>query len=98
MFQYRQVLVRMRAGDSVREIARSGLMGRDELGALHALAKQHGWLNANIELPDDATVVAAVGEGRQASSTVPSVEPYREVVKRWIGAVRAALTRYKCFL
>ena len=30
MFQYRQVLVRLRAGDSVREIARSGLMGRDK--------------------------------------------------------------------
>ena len=99
MFQYRQVLVRMRAGDSVREIARSGLMGRDKLGALHALAKQHGWLNANIELPDDATVVAAVGEGGQASSTVSSVEPYREVVKRWFGtgvqgrAIHAALKR-----
>ena len=30
MFQYRQVLVRLRAGDTVREIARSGLMGRDK--------------------------------------------------------------------
>ena len=36
MFQYRQVLVRLRAGDSVREIARSGLMGRDKLGELRA--------------------------------------------------------------
>jgi len=26
MFQYRQVLVRLRAGDAVREIARSGLL------------------------------------------------------------------------
>ena len=36
MFQYRQVLVRLRAGDTVREIARSGLMGRDKLGELRA--------------------------------------------------------------
>jgi len=28
MYQYRQVLLRMRQGDSDREIARSGLMGR----------------------------------------------------------------------
>ena len=40
MFQYRQVLVRMRAGDSVRQIARSGLMGRDKLGVLRAVALQ----------------------------------------------------------
>jgi hypothetical protein len=28
MYQYRQILVRMRQGDSDRDIARSGLMGR----------------------------------------------------------------------
>ena len=52
--------MRLRAGDSVREIARSGLMGR---GKLDAVAKKHGWLDAGIELPDDVTVVAAAGEG-----------------------------------
>ncbi|MFT7775305.1 hypothetical protein [Roseateles sp.] len=31
MFQYRQVLVRLRAGDTAREIARSGLLGRDKI-------------------------------------------------------------------
>ena len=46
MFQYRQVLVRLRAGDTVREIARSGLMGRDKLGELRSVAQQHGWLDA----------------------------------------------------
>ena len=38
MFQYRQVLVRLRAGDTTRQIARSGLMGRDKLGELRTLA------------------------------------------------------------
>ncbi len=41
MFQYRQVLVRWRAGDSIRELAPSGpidLMGRDKLGELRAVA------------------------------------------------------------
>ena len=38
MFEYRHALVRLRAGDTVREIARNGLMGRDRLGALRALA------------------------------------------------------------
>ena len=43
MFQYRHVLVRLRAGDTVREIARSGLMGRDRLSALRTLAEAQGW-------------------------------------------------------
>ena len=33
MYQYRQVLTRMRLGDSDRAIARTGLMGREKAGA-----------------------------------------------------------------
>ena len=42
MFQCRHALVRLRTGDTAREIARSGLMGRDRLGALRALAQAQG--------------------------------------------------------
>jgi hypothetical protein len=38
MFQYRQVLVRMRQGDSDRDIARSKLMGRPKAAALYVVA------------------------------------------------------------
>lgn len=100
MFQYRQVLVRLRAGDTVREIARSGLMGRDKLGVLRALAEQRGWLDASAELPEDAAVAAAVsGASRRASTTISSVEPHREVVRSWFDAgvqgraIHAALRR-----
>ena len=89
MFQYRQVLVRLRAGDSLRDVARSGLMGRDKLGVLRAVALQHGWLDANAELADDAAIAAAMsgsGDKPRASSTISSVEPHREVVRRWFEA------------
>ena len=33
MFQYRQVLVRLRQGDSDRDVARAGLMGRPKVAA-----------------------------------------------------------------
>jgi hypothetical protein len=39
MFQYRQVLVRLRAGDTTRQIARSGLMGRDKAGERNRLVQ-----------------------------------------------------------
>jgi hypothetical protein len=104
MFQYRQVLVRLRAGDSVREVARSGLMGRDKLGELRSVAQQHGWLDAASDVPDDAMIVAALGPGRRiANSTVSSVEPHRAVVKRWVDAgvqgraIHAALKREHAF-
>ena len=100
MFQYRQVLVRLRAGDSVREIARSGLMGRDKLAQLRALAERHGWLEPAAALPTDEALAAALGERqRVAASTVSSAEPYRAAIERWVAAgvqgraIHAALKR-----
>ena len=97
MFQYRQVLVRLRAGDTVREIARARLMGRDKLGALRQMALERGWLDG--DLPDDATLAAALGAPKRAASTVSSAEPLREVVQHWFEAgvqgkaIHAALQR-----
>ena len=39
MFQYRQVLVRLRQGDSDRDIARSRLMGRPKVAAFRRVAR-----------------------------------------------------------
>ena len=44
MFQFRQILVRVRQGDTDREIARSELMGRRKLAAFRTLRQQQGWL------------------------------------------------------
>ena len=83
MFQYRQVLVRLRQGDSDRDIARAGLMGRVKVAAFRALAARHGWLDSATALPDDAELAAAVGTARRARSTISSVEPHRARVERW---------------
>jgi transposase len=101
MFQYRQVLVRMRAGDAVREIARTGAMGRDKLAELRATAEQCGWLDpGRTELPTDAEIVASLAGARSRPlSTVSSVEPHRAIVMRWVmanvsgRAIHAALHR-----
>ncbi len=39
MFQYRQVLLRLRQGDSDRDIARSGLMGRTKVAGFSAAGR-----------------------------------------------------------
>ena len=54
MYQYRQILTRMRLGESDRAISRTGLMGRQKAGAslraythrqaLREVAGREGWL------------------------------------------------------
>ena|SRR5207248_1632313 len=99
MFQYRQVLVRLRQGDSDRDVARSRLMGRPKVAALRALAISQGWLRLEAPLPDDATIAALIGRARRACSTVSTLEPYRVQIERWaeqgVGgvAIHSALVR-----
>lgn len=44
MHEYRQALMRLRQGDSEREIARSGLMGRAKAARFRTQAQAQGWL------------------------------------------------------
>lgn len=83
MFQYRQVLVRLRQGDTERDIARARLMGRRKIAAFRALAGAQGWLNREAPLPADEAIAAVLGQARRARSSLSSVEPFRELVTRW---------------
>jgi hypothetical protein len=99
MFQYRQVIVRLRQGDTDREIARSRLMGRRKVTALRRLATQLGWLSPDSLLPDDEAIAASVSPTRRAASTISTAEPFRAQVERWVAqdvggiAIHAALKR-----
>ena len=99
MFQYRQVLVRLREGDSERVIARSGLMGREKAAAFRALARAQGWLEPGAALPEEAVIAAAVGQARRARTTVSSVTPWQPLITAWLEqgvqgkAMHAALCR-----
>jgi transposase len=99
MFQYRQVLVRLRRGDTDRDIARARLMGRRKSAQLRALAASRGWLQPQAALPEDAEIAQALATAKRASSTISSLEPYRERITRWVEqrvngvAIHAALKR-----
>lgn len=83
MYEYRQVLVRMRLGDSDREIARSGLMGRAKSATLRATATAQGWLAPDRPLPDDATLAGVLAAPTREAGPASSVEPYRAQVLAW---------------
>jgi transposase len=84
MYQYRQVLARMRQGDSDRDIARSRLMGRKKLARLRAVANERGWLAPDGALPDEAVLATLFarpdGLPRQC---VSGLEPWRDQIVAW---------------
>jgi len=87
MFQYRQALVRLRQGDSDRDVARSGVMGRKKVAAVREVAAERGWLDPGTGLPEDAELAAAFERTAPLpSSCVSSVEPFRDRVSAWFNA------------
>jgi len=83
MYELRQVLMRMRLGDSDRALAKAGLIGRPKAKALRQLAEAEGWLEPEQPLPEDAVLAAALPPTRKRSSSISSVEPFRDKVEQW---------------
>ena len=84
MYHYRQALVRMRLGDSDRQIAKSGLMGRRVSATVRGEAAARGWLDTDQPLPPDeelASVFDAPKKQRARQSS--SLEPHREQITSW---------------
>jgi hypothetical protein len=48
-YQYREVLGRMQAGDSDRDLARAGLLGRDRAASFRGLAREQGWEEQGVQ-------------------------------------------------
>ena len=97
MYELRQVLVRMRQGDSDRALAKAGLVGRPKAKALRQLAQAEGWLEGDKPLPDDAVLAKAMVRPR-GSGPVSSVEPYRELVTDWAGQGIQSKTIYQALV
>ncbi len=85
LYEYRQVIVQMRLGQSDRQIAKSGLMGRAKAGVLRALALAQGWLDFDRPLPSDEEIVSVSGTAPSvpAAHTVSLVGPFADKVSEW---------------
>ena len=84
MYEYRQALMRMRQGDSEREIARSKLMGRSKAARFRELAHAQGWLDPERPLPEDAEIAAALGQPKLPVTAQSSIAAYRPLVEQWL--------------
>ena len=77
MHHFRQALLRMRQGDSDRDIAAAGVMGRPKAAQWRRIASERGWLEQTHPLPGDEAIAVALGSPRKASSTISTLERER---------------------
>ena len=88
--QYREVLYRVRQGQSARAIERAKLMGRTKAQRLINIAQPLGWLNPAVELPDNATIAQALHDHRQQAKIAPVgrktvfTQEHLDLVKQWV--------------
>ena len=88
-YPYRQVLTCLRMGESVRAIARSGLVGRQKAGALRDVAVREGCLEASSVLPDDATLAQVLQVPSSRPQSASSVVRYQDkVMACWRQCIR----------
>jgi transposase len=78
----RDLIHRVRSGESDRRIARDLGISRTTVRKYREWADAQGYLQPGTPLPDDATLVAALGTAPQPPRAASSVEPYREIVQR----------------
>ena len=80
MHQYRNIIVRMRLGESDRALAKAGLIGRRKAKVVRRLAAAQGWLDPSHGLPDDAALAEVLGRPSPPNQSISLVLPYQEEV------------------
>ena len=83
MHQYRNLIVRMRLGESDRALAKTGLIGRKKAQQVRRIAEQQGWLDKSHPLPDDTTLAEVLGRPSSPAQSTSLVLPYQEDVTDW---------------
>jgi transposase len=78
----RDLIYRLRSGESERQIAHDVGLCRMTVRKYRDLAEAHGFLQPDRPLLDEEALAAALGPGPQPPHLVSTVEPYREIVQR----------------
>lgn len=82
MYQYRQIIVRLRSGDSMRGIGRTKLADRKTVRRVRAIAKQQGWLDSKCEIPSDAVLAKFLGQPKLLTKS-QLIAPYQREIETW---------------
>ncbi len=82
MFEYKQVIHRMRSGESDRTISKSGLIGRTKTKFIRFIAKLNGWLNLDVPLPNEEDIANNILQHNKNNiKRNSSIEPFMQEIK-----------------
>src|ERR1700693_1581248 len=98
MYQYRQIIQRLRLGEADRAIARAERVGRVKVASLRELARERGWLNSADPMPEEVVLSAAVCAPRRTPQNLSTVEPFREQVLAWHAQGIQATTMHRALV
>ena len=80
--QIRDVIYRLRQGESQRQIAQDLQMSRHTIARYQELAESHGYLDPARLLPSDRDLRSDLGSPKSPPRCDSTVTPYREIVER----------------
>lgn len=81
MNHMRELIHRLRSGESQRRIARDLHLSRATVSKYQRWAEEQGYLDKAQAMPDDASLAAALGQPARPPRAESSVEPYRDIVQ-----------------
>jgi len=102
MYQYRQIIIHLRLGESLRSIARNSHADRKTIKRIQLVAEHQGWLNTGVELPDDG-VLALFLDSKHTENQLQKLLPYKTLVETWnnqgvqASTIHAALKRQHAY-
>lgn len=98
MYEYRHALVRMRLGESDRQITKTGLMGRRKLAHVRLTAESQGWLNPAASLPTDAALSSFFAGRATSQPSTSSIIPFQDDVRDWVKQGIAGCTIHQALI
>jgi len=83
MHHFRQILIRIRLGESDRSIAKSINVGRRKVAELRQIALENNWLDPNHPLPVDSDLAHHFNQRKDENLQPSLVDPYKDEVLEW---------------
>jgi transposase len=94
MHEYRQIIVRLRLGESIRGLVQAGLASRHKIRSIRKVAIQQKWLNVQYELPSDEELAKFFKQIKVSPVTQSSVLLYKQQIEEWCQQKVQASTIY----
>jgi transposase len=83
MYEYRQIITRLRLGETIRGLTQAGLASRKKIRVIRKIAVQQNWLDKKSTLPADAELATFFKQPITSPVAQSAVLPYKEQVEEW---------------